>query len=302
MSGNARAAGLMVLGMAMFAFEDLLLKLLAEGLGVGEVLLLHGGIGAALFAVLIRLRGHVIGWSGIRRPVVLLRSLGEGLTAITFLAALALGDLASVSAISQALPLVMTMGGALILGEAVGWRRWLSVLLGFVGVMVIMRPGTDGFDLAGVLALLSVLAAAMRDLSTRRIPPEIGSGLLTITAFAAIALAGLAVMVVQGQGLRAPDARQWLLLAACVFVGLAGYQAMVISVRLADLSVIAPFRYSRLVFALILAVVVLHERPDAWTLSGAAVITLSGIYAMWREAHLARRRAAAAQAGRHAAR
>lgn len=292
MSGNARAAGLMVLGMAMFAIEDLLLKLLALRLSVGEVLFLHGAVGAALFAVLIRLRGQTIGWGGIRRPVVLLRSLGEGLTAITFVAALALGDLASVSAISQALPLAMTMGGALVLGEAVGWRRWLSVLLGFVGVLMIMRPGTEAFHPAAVLALLSVLAAAMRDLSTRRVPPEVSSGLLTVTAFTAIALSGLALMAAQGQGVRVLDLGQGFLLAACVFVGLAGYQAMVVSVRLADLSVIAPFRYSRLVFAMILAVAVLQERPDAWTLTGAAVITLSGIYAMWREARLARRKAA----------
>ncbi|AUH63957.1 DMT family transporter [Paracoccus zhejiangensis] len=291
MTGNARAAGLMVLGMAFFAIEDLLLKLLAVRLSIGEVLFLHGALGAVLFALLIRLRGQPTGWQGARRPVVLLRSLGEGLTALTFVAALALGDLASVSAITQALPLAMTMGGALILGEHVGWRRWLSVALGFLGVLMIMRPGTEAFHPAALLALASVFFAAMRDLTTRRVPVDVGSGLLTITAFTAIALSGLVLMAVEGQGLRMLDLNQWLLLLACVFVGLAGYQAMVVSVRLADLSLIAPFRYTRLVFALILAVLVLRERPDLWTLAGAGVIVLSGVYAMWREAQLRRRAA-----------
>lgn len=295
MSGNGRAAGLMVLGMALFAVEDLLLKLLAVRLSIGEVLFLHGALGAVLFAALIRLRGQSVGWPAARRPVVLLRSLGEGLTALTFVAALALGDLASVSAITQALPLAMTMGGALILGESVGWRRWLSVVMGFLGVLMIMRPGTEAFHPAAVLALLSVLAAAFRDLTTRRVPVDVGSGLLTVTAFGAIALSGLILMAVEGQGLRLLDLNQGLLLIACVIVGLAGYQAMVVSVRLADLSLIAPFRYTRLVFALILAVAVLGERPDLWTLLGAGVIVLSGIYAMAREAQLRRR---AARAGR----
>lgn len=289
MSGNSRAAGLMVLGMAFFAVEDLLLKLLAIRLSIGEVLFLHGALGAVLFAALIRLRGQPIGWHGARRPVVLLRSIGEGLTALTFVAALALGELSSVSAITQTLPLAMTMAGALVLGESVGWRRWLSVVVGFLGVLMIMRPGTEAFHPAAVLALLSVLFAALRDLTTRRVPVDVGSGLLTVTAFGAIALAGLVLMAVEGQGLRMLDLGQWVLLMACVIVGLAGYQAMVVSVRLADLSLIAPFRYTRLVFALILAVAVLGERPDFWTLAGAGVIVVSGVYAMWREAHLRRR-------------
>ena len=294
MPPTLRASGLMVLSMLLFAFEDLFLKLLSRDLTIGEVLFWNGGVGALVFTALMGARRQTPRLGDLRHASVWLRTLGEALCALTFVAALALGDLSTVSAIGQLLPLAMTMGGALILGEAVGWRRWASVAAGFAGAVMIIRPGTEAFHLASIMALASVLAAVLRDLATRRVPDAVSSGTLTVTAFGASALAGVALMVANGDLPRLPAGPEIALLAACVIVGLGGYQSMVVAVRLADLSVIAPFRYTRLIFALVLAVVVLGERPDAMTLVGAAVIALSGIYAMWREAQIRRRQAALA--------
>lgn len=294
MPPTLRASGLMVLSMLLFAFEDLFLKLLSRDLSIGEVLFWNGSVGALVFTALMGARRQTPRLGDLRQASVWLRTLGEGLCALTFVAALALGDLSAVSAIGQLLPLAMTMGGALILGEAVGWRRWTSVAVGFAGAILIIRPGTESFQLASVMALASVVAAALRDLATRRVPAFVSSGTLTVTAFGASAVAGLALMAANGEVPRLPAGAEIALLAGCVMVGLGGYQSMVVAVRLADLSVVAPFRYTRLIFALVLAVVVLGERPDALTLIGAAVIALSGIYAMWRETQIRRRQAARA--------
>ena len=123
-----------------------------------------------------------------------LRNLCEAVCGVFFLTAISIGDLAIASAILQALPLLMTLGAALILGEKVGWRRWASIGAGFLGVLMIVRPGTDAFQPGSMLALVAVLFLAVRDLVTRRLPASIGSGLLTASAFGSMSLAGAALV------------------------------------------------------------------------------------------------------------
>lgn len=289
MNANARAAALMTLGMAAFACEDALLKLLSAGLPVGELLLVVGAGGMLLFGGwLARIEGG-LRWRDLLHPLVLLRNFCEAVCAICFVTALSRGDLSIASAILQALPLLMTLGAALFLAEPVGWRRWLSIAAGFVGVLLIVRPGSAAFQPGSVYALIAVLALAVRDLATRRLPPEIGSGMLTAAAFGAMALAGAVLLVVGGQALVAPDAGQAVMMLACLGFGLGGYIAMVVATRIGEIGAIAPFRYSRLVFAMLLAIAIFGERPDAATLAGAAIIAGAGGYAMWREARLRRR-------------
>lgn len=287
---NLRAALLMVLAMAAFAVEDALLKGLSARIPTGQLLAVVGLAGMALFTLWIALGPEGLRLRDLLRPLVALRNLCEAICAVTFVTALATGDLAIASAILQAQPLLMTLGAALFLGEQVGWRRWLSIAIGFCGVLLIVKPGTDAFEFSSVLAVIAVLALALRDLITRRLPPEVGSGLLSAGAFGAMGLAGLALMLLGGQGAVMPTAGQGALMAATLGFGLLGYITMVVATRLAEIAVIAPFRYSRLLFAMSLAVLVFGERPDAATLVGAGMIAGAGIYAMWREARLRRAR------------
>lgn len=283
MTTHLRAALLMTLGMASFACEDAMLKLLTQRIPTGQLMLVVGAVGALIFAAGLARQGKVH-WRHLWHPRVLLRDFCEGLCGLLFLTALSLGDLGTASAIIQMLPLLMTLGGALLLGEAVGLRRWLSVALGFCGVMLILRPGSDAFAPASLLALAAVVVLAGRELVTRRLPAEIGSGVVTVSAYAAIAVTGAAVMIAGGQAPVMPDAGEALGMLACVGLGLLGYITMVVATRLADLSAIAPFRYSRLIFAIGLGMAVFGERPDAAMLSGAALIAAAGGYTMWREA------------------
>jgi drug/metabolite transporter (DMT)-like permease len=285
---NLRAALLMVLAMAAFACEDALLKGLSGTIPTGQLLAVIGFAGMIVFALWIAIGPEGLRLRNLLRPPVMLRNLCEGICAITFVTALATGDLSIASAILQAQPLLMTLGAALFLGEQVGWRRWLSIAAGFAGVLLIVKPGTAAFEFSSVLAIIAVITLAVRDLVTRRLPPEVGSGLLSAGAFGSMGIAGLVLLLIGGQQAVAPTAGQGALMAATLCFGLLGYITMVIATRIAEIAVIAPFRYSRLLFAMLLAVTVFGERPDALTLLGAALIAGAGIYAMWREARLRR--------------
>ena len=290
---NLRAALLMVLAMAAFACEDALLKGLSGRIPTGQLLAVIGFAGMAVFGLWIAFSPEGLRLRNLLRPQVALRNLCEGVCAITFVTALATGDLSIASAILQAQPLLMTLGAALFLGEQVGWRRWMSIAVGFAGVLLIVKPGTAAFEFSSVLAIIAVVTLAVRDLVTRRLPPEVGSGLLSAGAFGSMGVAGLVLLAVGAQQPIAPSAGQGALMAATLCFGLLGYITMVIATRIAEIAVIAPFRYSRLLFAMLLAVAVFGERPDAATLLGAALIAGAGIYSMWREARLRRARLAA---------
>ncbi|MFC3169926.1 DMT family transporter [Paracoccus fontiphilus] len=290
MSHNGRAALLMVLSMAAFAGEDTLLKLLSTALPTGQLLLLVGFGGMIAYGLWITLCATVA-WRDLLHPGVMIRNLADGVCAICYIVALQRGDLSIVSAILQALPLLMTLGAALFLGEPVGWRRWLSIALGFIGVLMIVRPGTDAFEPSNLLAVVAVILLAVRDLATRRLPKRIDTGLVTASAFGMMGLSGIVLMILGRQSFVMPSPGQGGALVATLAFGLLGYVTMVIATRLGEISAIAPFRYSRLIFAIILGVLVFGERPDAWTLSGGAIIALAGIYTMWRESRLRRRTA-----------
>jgi len=290
---NLRAALLMVLAMAAFAAEDALLKGLSGRIPTGQLLAVIGFAGMVVFGLWIAVGPEGLRLRHLLRPQVALRNLCEGVCAVTFVTALATGDLSIASAILQAQPLLMTLGAALFLGEQVGWRRWLSIAVGFAGVLLIVKPGTAAFEFSSVLAIIAVMTLAVRDLVTRRLPPEVGSGLLSAGAFGSMGLAGLALMLLGGQQGVLPTPGQGALMAATLCFGLLGYITMVVATRLAEISAIAPFRYSRLLFAMLLAVAIFGERPDAATLLGAALIAGAGIYSMWREARLRRARLAA---------
>ncbi|MCJ1899447.1 MULTISPECIES: DMT family transporter [Paracoccus] len=287
---NFRGAILMVLSMALFAFEDMFVKLMTMGLPYAQVLAMVGGMGfLAFWASLLRRRRRF--WTRqLLHPLLLLRNLGEVVGAIGFTVALALSELSSTSAILQALPLFIVLGAALFLGEPVGWRRCSAIAVGFAGVLLIVRPGFAGFQPVSLMALLAVVALVVRDLATRRIPDSIPSDQIAGSAFLAIMLGGLAMWAVLGQPLARPGAVQLGQLAGCMVVGVGGYALLVAATRIGEASAIAPYRYSRLVFALILAFLVFDERPDLPTLLGAGLIVASGCYTMWREAALRRRR------------
>lgn len=290
---NTRASALMVLAMAFFAVEDMFVKFLSYRLPVGEILGIAGVSGFAIFWVMLRRKGGRFLTPALWHPVVVIRTLGELIGTIGFVSAVALTEISSASAILQALPLAIVLGAALFLGETVGWRRWLAIGAGFVGVLMIVKPGLAGFEPRSFWAVLGVIGLAIRDLATRRVPARIPSDQLSTAAWGVFIIGGPLL----GWGFRTPFLTPTLseagLFAAMMVVGVAGYATLVTATRIGDAAVIAPFRYSRLIFALIIGTTVFAERPDFWTLAGAAVIAGAGAFALWREARISRRGARA---------
>ena len=285
----------MVLAMLGFAIEDMLIKQMAGALPTGQILAMLGLGGGIIFAMACRMQGASLLARDVMHPMVLLRNVGEVFGTVGYVSAVVLTPISSASAIFQATPLFVTLGAALFLQESVGWRRWAAIAVGFCGVLLIIRPGLDAFQPASLFAVQGVIFLGIRDLATRRIPRSVSSMRLSTYAFAVIVPTGLILMAIMGDQFIIPSGTDTYRVAGSVAAGVLGYYALVTATRLGDMSHIAPFRYARLVFALIVGTTVFGERPDAATLIGAAIIVGSGTYAAIREGQ--RRRASLATAG-----
>ena len=216
------------------------------------------------------------------RPL-LLRSASEVLGRLFYTLAFALAPLSVVSAILQATPLVVALGAVVFFGETVGWRRWTAIVIGFIGVLMILRPGTNAFDLTSIFAVLGMLGFAGRDLGSRASPASMSNAQLGVLGFAMLVIAGLILIAVTGPGpMASPRASGQVALA--VIVGVLAYTALTAAMRVGEVSVTVPFRYTRLIFAMILGILVFGETPDSMTLAGSAVIVLSGLVVIRRSA------------------
>ncbi len=280
---NLRGAILMVLAMLGFAIEDSFIKLMGDALPVGQIIMLLGIGGGTVFAAVVLAQGRALWEPAMRTAPVLIRALGEIVGTMCFVSAIVLTPLSSASAILQATPLVVTLGAALFLGEAVGWRRWAAIGVGFAGVMLIIRPGLEGFTPLSLLALGGVFGLAARDIATRKIPATLSTMQLSFLGFIVLIPAGAALLVITGAPLAPLDLRLSGLMAASIAIGVFAYYGIVAAMRVGEVSFVTPFRYSRLIFAMIIGIAFFGERPDTLTFLGGAIIVASGIYTVWRE-------------------
>ncbi len=276
MTDNLRGSLMMVLAMLGFAFEDSFLKLAAKLMPLGEVLALMGLIGMALFSALALRKGAAPLPRSILSRTMALRSGSEVIGRVFYALALALTPISQASAILQATPLVVVGGAALLFGEKVSLLRWLLILAGFAGVLIIIRPGVEGFSALSLLAVAGLLGFAGRDLATRAAPPALSNAQLGVAGFLMLALSGLILITLNGgPAAISPLALAYTCGAACF--GVAAYAALTSAMRTGEVGVVTPFRYTRLLFALIVGYTLFGERPDALTLIGSAVIVGCGI-------------------------
>ena len=272
----------MVLAMTGFVVNDALVKSLDGRLPNAQIMLVRGALlGAMIGAVLWRRRLlHRLG--DVLHPLVLARAGGELLGTVFFLAALVRLPFATIAAILQSLPLAVTLGAALFLGEPVGWRRWLAILIGFGGVLLIVRPGGAGFEPATLLMLACVASAAARDLFTRALPPALPSLLVSAATTLVVSLAG-ALWCLLARDWVAMTGRELATLAAASLCLFAGYQFIVLAMRGGEVAHVVPYRYTSLVIAVLLGLLFFGEVPDGWTVAGASIIVATGLFALYRE-------------------
>jgi drug/metabolite transporter (DMT)-like permease len=279
MTDNLRGSLFMVASMAAFAVEDVFIKSAARTLPVGLILILFGTGGMLVFAALAKRKRERVFHPAILTRTILIRAVFELAGRLFYTLAIALTTLSNTAAILQATPLVVVAGAALIFGEKVGLRRWIAVLIGFAGVLIILRPGLEGFTPLSVLAILGTIGFAGRDLATRAAPKVLSNHQLGIYGFAMMVPAGAGLLMWSG-GAHRPDLPAAAFLIAAIVVGVAAYSALTAAMRTGEVSVVTPFRYSRLLFAMGLGATVFGERPDAWTLVGSAIVVATGIYTL----------------------
>ncbi|MCC5971239.1 MAG: DMT family transporter [Pararhodobacter sp.] len=292
LTDNARGALMMMGAMAAFVINDALMKLVAVEMPLFQALFLRGLITTVVFFVIARRLGALRHALDRRdRALITLRVLAEAGSAYFFLTALFNMPLANVTAILQALPLTITLAGALFLREPVGWRRLLAILVGFVGVLLIVRPDADGFDHYAIMALMAVACVTLRDLVTRRMSRTVPSMTVALATAGGVTLFAFVGALSEGWVMPSAGVR-WALSGAGLLI-VAGYLLSITAMRVGELGVVSPFRYTGLVWALVLGWLIFGDWPDGVTLAGAALIVATGLFSLYREHRVRRAQARA---------
>jgi len=278
---NQRGIAFMLAAMTVFVCNDALMKVARQVYPAGQAVALRAAfaIFAALLLVLLfgdggRLRSAV-------RPIVLLRGALDAAVALCFVWALGLMPIANATAITLASPIIMVAIAAATGIEQVGWRRALAVGVGFLGVLLILRPSAAGLEAAALVVVLSAVLASVRDLMTRRIGPDVPASVVSLTA---TMLTGLVAL---GLGATEEWTHAWR--AETAYVALAallvaiGTMFLVTAFRVADVGVVAGYRYAVVVFSLVIGYAVWGDIPDALAFCGIGLIVAAGVYTMHRQ-------------------
>ena len=276
-----RAGLYMVLCTGCFVCGDSFIKMIGNTLPVGEIMTILGLLSCIFLLIICAQQGILQNIPMISSRSVLLRSILDLLAGFMFISALMNMPIANLAAIMQSVPLVVVVFAILFLGEKGGVRRAAAVVAGFLGVMLVVKPAPQTVSIYEFLALATVLAVALRDIATKKIPPHVP---LLIVALANAIFAGAGGLAFGlFQGFQALQAWQfYVLIAASIFIT-SGYIFLVATVRLGELSATAPFRYAEVLFAIIAGILVFREYPDLLTYIGMALIIAAGLYAAHQE-------------------
>jgi drug/metabolite transporter (DMT)-like permease len=272
----------------LFLINDTLIKLASPVMPLGEILFFRGLFASALLLPIVIAAGVHKYVHTLWNVSLAFRTVAEVFAAILFILALFHIPIANINAILQVVPLMVTACAALFLGETVGWRRWAAIAVGFLGVMIVIRPGLEGFDAWSLVALGSMIFITVRDLTTRTMPRGIPTLLVAMTTAVAVCLSGPVFGLATGETWVAPDAETLPLLFGAALFLIFGYLFAVDFMRHGDIAVVAPFRYVVVLWAIIVGYIVWGEVPDAWMIAGTSLVILSGIYTIHRERRIAR--------------
>ena len=282
-SFNENSRGiLLVLGASVcFILTDTCVKLASADLSVGQIIVVRSLISLPVMALIAWQIGAFRSVAWLKGRILWLRSFGELGATLCYLTALARIDIANATAVLQLIPLAVTAAAAIFLGERVGIRRWTAIVIGLGAVLLIIRPGFEGFNIWSLAALATVGFVAMRDLCSRQLPPA--------THPLAVACLSLLLMVPLGLlmlpfSFWAPLTVNGLLLCAGSGLFLAGAYVMITeAMRHGEIAVVSPFRYVILLFAVVVQIVVFSVWPDALTLLGGSILVATGLYTLYRE-------------------
>jgi drug/metabolite transporter (DMT)-like permease len=281
-AANLRGITALLTGQGLFVTSDSIIKLAGDLMPATEIMAVRGVIAVLLMGTFVATTIDITRWPLLFRPLVIARASLEALLAFLFVISLPHMPLPDITVIQQITPIVLTVLSAVILSEAVGWRRWLAVAIGFVGVALVIQPTGQGFNIYAISALLCAIFVAFRDLITRRLHDHIPTAVVTFGATLSVCLAGFAGAPFQAwQPLSLYGMS--LLATSAVLVSIAN-MFVVRAFRGVDVSVVSPFRYAAVVWATLLGFLIWHHVPNALAIAGTIVIVATGLYTMHREA------------------
>lgn len=285
---NLRGIAAMVAATAVFTLGDATMKIVAGELPTGELVFLRGLISATLLFVFALWTGALTSLRYALSPALALRCIGDIGGALFFQSALARMQFANIMAIIQLTPLTLTAASAVFLSERVGWRRWTAVAIGFCGALLIIKPGTSAFDWWAIIAVLSVLSGALRDIATRRIDMSVSP--LVILMVSQLAVAAACLFLIPFETWQMPTLLQIAKVTFAAIFSLVGHLCVIYAIRSGEISAVAPFRYASIVWAILLGLFIWGHLPDLVTFLGIFIVASAGLYTFFREQHLQRQR------------
>jgi len=280
MSANLKSIILMIIGMGCLTLCDLLIKIACQTLPVGQVMIVFGVGSITVFLGLMRIKGESVRLSPFTNSAVVLRNIGDLIAINGMCLALVFVPISTIGAVIQTVPLMVTAAAALFLGERVGTRRWLAIVIGFLGTIFVIQPGAANFDITTTFVLIAAVGMALRDITTKLVRENFSTLLLSSYTSVLFIISGSFLLFISG-GVSIPDIGMMAMLAAMVASGSLGFFFTTKAVRLGDVSVVIPFRYTRILFSLAAGTLILGEQVNAIMLFGSALTILSGLY-IWR--------------------
>ena len=282
------ALAYLLLGVSGGLGLDLCAKKLLETYPIEQFVFLRSVFGMLVFLLSARWYGGFGALRSRRRSWHLLRTLLSVGAMFGFFYGLARMPLVNALTIAFMAPLIVTALSVPFLGEHVGWRRWLAIAVGLLGVLIVLRPFGTGFQPAALFAVMGVIFMSARDLATRKITTNISTLQLSVIGFMATIPAGALSLVISGSTPAVPTGQTLLYLIGAISIGVPALYCIISAMRIGDISFVSPFRYSRIIFGLLAGLLVFGETLDFYTVLGAAIIVGSGSYTLLREARLRR--------------
>jgi len=288
MSRNLLGIGAVIGAGAAMMSADALAKVAVAETTLGQTIAGRGLVACLILTAAGLIQGQIRWHPGLLSAPVVVRILAEVGAGISMVGALGFMPIANATAILQFIPLVTTMAAALLFAEQVGWRRWMAGLTGFAGVLLILQPGAAGFTCWSLLAVSAMLCMSTRDLATSRIDRSVPTLLIGAVSAGAVSLAGCGLATLTGW---APATARSIGFTIAAGVALsAGFICLVVGMRNAEMSAVAPFRYFTLLWAILMGYFAWGEVPNALAWAGIAIVVAAGLYAFGRERKLIQQR------------
>jgi drug/metabolite transporter (DMT)-like permease len=272
----------MTAAMAAFAIEDAFIKTVTKHLPVGQVLILFGVFGALVFALWAKRVGAPLFNAAVLNRFMLLRAVFEFFGRLFHMLALALTPMSSTTAILQAAPILVVIGASAFFSERVPLRSWLAIVGGLLGVLVIVRPVAGDFSALSLLAVVGTLGFVGRDLATRALSVSVKREVLGFYGFSTMVFAGACFAAWDAKPFVELAGNQLATIGAALIAGIFGYTALMTAMRTGSISIVSPFRYTRLIFGVSIGVGVFGEQLDLPMFVGGAVVIGAGLYIWWQ--------------------